>query len=67
MDLHPGNVLLNDGQVSAILDVEEAIAGHNEYDLMRTELANFRGRSPAFACAFMLAYGAHVSLDERYE
>jgi fructosamine-3-kinase len=33
---------------------------------MRTELANFRGQAPAFAHAFMRAYGAHVSLDEGY-
>jgi len=66
MDLHRGNVLVADGQVSGVLDVEDSVVGHNEYDLMRTELANFRGQPPAFARAFMDAYGAHVHLDEDY-
>ena len=66
MDLHRSNVLVANGKVVGILDVEESVVGHNEYDLMRTELANFRGQSPAFARAFMDAYRAHVSLDEGY-
>ena len=67
MDLHRGNVLVANGQVAGVLDVEESIVGHNEYDLMRTELATLRGQSPAFAHVFMDAYGAHVPLDEGYE
>ena len=67
MDLHRGNVLVANGEVVGILDVEEAIAGHNEYDLMRTELATLRGQPPAFAGAFMRAYEAHVPLDHGYE
>lgn len=66
MDVHPGNVVISQGEVSAILDVEEAVAGHNEYDLMRTELACFRGQDPLFSRAFMQAYTAHVALDEGY-
>ena len=67
MDLHRGNVLVANGRVVGILDVEEAIAGHNEYDLMRTELATLRGEPPAFAGAFMRAYEAHLALDHGYE
>lgn len=67
MDLHRGNVLVANGEVVGVLDVEESLVGHNEYDLMRTELANFRGQSPAFAHAFMDAYRAHVPLDDGYE
>ncbi len=63
LDLHPGNILVRDGRIAGILDVEEAIAGHNEYDLMRTELGNFRGQDPAYERAFMGAYTAHVALD----
>jgi hygromycin-B 7''-O-kinase len=66
MDLHRGNVLVANGEVSGILDVEESIVGHNEYDLMRTELALFRGEPPAFAEEFMRAYEEHVSLDDGY-
>lgn len=67
MDLHPGNMLVSDGRVSGILDVEEAVVGHNEYDLMRTELANFRDHSPRYTESFMQAYQRHVPLDEGYE
>ena len=66
MDLHQGNIMIHDGQVSAILDVEESVIGHNEYDLMRTELANFRGAPLAWARAFHEAYADHVPLDEGY-
>ncbi|MBA3379682.1 MAG: phosphotransferase [Chloroflexia bacterium] len=66
MDLHPGNILIRDGRIAGILDVEESIVGHNEYDLMRTELGNFRGHDPAYERAFKAAYTAHVPLDEGY-
>ena len=66
MDLHQGNILVSSGQVTGILDVEEAIIGHNEYDLMRTELAHFRGSPPAFERAFRCAYEEHVPIDEGY-
>ncbi len=67
MDLHRGNILIREGEISGILDIEESIVGHNEYDLMRTELAHLRGQDPAFADAFFTAYGRHVRLDEGYE
>jgi Ser/Thr protein kinase RdoA (MazF antagonist) len=63
MDLHQGNILVSNGAISGLLDVEEAIAGHNEYDLMRTELANFRGAPPEYEAAFLETYQRHVSLD----
>lgn len=67
MDLHPGNILVREGRIAGILDVEEAIAGHNEYDLMRTELGSFRGWPPAYERAFMDAYAGHIALDEGHE
>lgn len=66
MDLHPGNILVQDGEITGILDLEESIVGHNEYDLMRTKLANFRGHDPAYERAFMDAYADHLFLDEGY-
>lgn len=63
MDLHRGNILIDRGRITGLLDVEEAIAGHNEYDLMRTELANFRGAPPEYEAAFLTAYQRHVPLD----
>lgn len=66
MDLHRGNILIENDRISGILDVEESIVGHNEYDLMRTELANFRGQPPGYERAFMDAYTQHIALDEGY-
>ena len=66
MDLHRGNILVHDGDISGIFDLEESIVGHNEYDLMRTELAHFRGQHPAFADTFFAAYGRHVGIDDGY-
>lgn len=42
------------------------MVGHNEYDLMRTELANFRGHPPQFEDIFLRAYQRHVPLDGGY-
>lgn len=67
MDLHQGNILIEDGDISGILDIEESIVGHNEYDLMRTELAHFRGGNPRSADAFMRSYRELVTLDAGYE
>ena len=46
---------------------EEAIIGHNEYDLMRTELAHFGDGYEALREAFFGGYTAHVALDAAYE
>ena len=67
MDLHMSNILVSGGMVSGILDVEEAVIGHNEYDLMRTELAHFGDGYESLREAFFEAYTAHVRLDDGYE
>lgn len=67
LDLHRGNVLVAGEEIAGILDVEEALAGHNEFDLMRTELAMLRGEPPSYRRAFVDAYERHVPLDEGYE
>ena len=67
VDLHMSNILVSEGKVSGILDVEEAVIGHNEYDLMRTELAHFGDGYEEFQKAFFKGYAAHVTLDAGYE
>jgi aminoglycoside phosphotransferase (APT) family kinase protein len=67
LDLHRGNILVHNGKIVAILDIEESIVGHNEYDLMRTELANFRNQPVIYEQAFMDAYKGHIPLDKGYE
>jgi len=67
MDLHMSNILVSEGKITGILDVEEAVIGHNEYDLMRTELAHFGDGDEALREAFFGGYTAHIALDAGYE
>jgi len=67
MDLHRGNILVSGDQVTGILDIEESLVGHNEYDLMRTELAHFRYGDEGIQSAFFEAYTRHISLAAGYE
>ena len=67
MDFHMGNVMVEGDVITGILDVEESLVGHNEFDLMRTELAHFRGDDvAAIQKAFFDAYAEHVMLDAGY-
>lgn len=67
MDLHMSNILVFKGEVTGILDIEESVIGHNEYDLMRTELAHFGDGYEALREAFFGGYTAHIALDAGYE
>ena len=67
VDLHMSNVLVSGGRITGVLDVEEAVIGHNEYDLMRTELAHFGDGDEALREAFFGAYTAHAALDDCHE
>jgi Ser/Thr protein kinase RdoA (MazF antagonist) len=67
MDLHMSNVLVDGGRVTGVVDVEEAVIGHNEYDLMRTELAHFGDGDGALRAAFFGGYAAHVAVDAGHE
>ena len=48
-------------------DVEESIIGHNEYDLMRTELAHFEASDDPLRHAFFSSYSTQLALDSGYE
>lgn len=65
LDLHGGNVFIRGTQVTGILDVEESLIGHNEYDLMRCEV-HFNN-SKALRQSFLRAYTKITLLDEGYE
>ena len=67
MDLHRSNILVAGGKITGVIDVEEAIVGHNEYDLMRTELAHFGDGEAALREAFFEGYNAHITLDAEYQ
>ncbi len=67
MDLHRSNILVAGGKITGVIDVEEAVIGHNEYDLMRLELAHFGEGEDALRAAFFQGYGAHMTLDAGYE
>lgn len=64
LDLNRGNIFVKGNKVTGILDVEESLIGHNEYDLMRTEL-HFDNQG--LRTAFFEEYEKHVKLDEGYE
>ena len=67
MDLHRSNILVAGGKVTGVIDTEESIVGHNEYDLMRTELAHFGDGEDAWRKPFFEGYTANVTLDPSYE
>ena len=67
MDLHRSNILVSAEQITGIVDVEESVIGHNEYDLMRLELAHFGDGEDALREAFFHGYGAHMTLDTGYD
>ncbi len=67
VDLHRSNILVAGGKITGVIDVEESVIGHNEYDLMRTELAHFGDGEDALREPFFEGYNAHVILDAGYE
>lgn len=67
MDLHRSNILVADGKIIGVIDVEEAVIGHNEYDLMQAELAHFGDGEDALREAFFQSYNVHITLDADYE
>ena len=67
MDLHRSNILVAGGKITGVIDVEEAIIGHNEYDLMRTELAHFADGEDAWREPFLGGYTARIALDAEYQ
>ena len=67
MDFHRSNILVAGGKITGIIDVEEAVIGHNEYDLMRTELAHFGEGEDRLREPFFEGYNAHVTRDAGYE
>ncbi|CAF4093241.1 unnamed protein product [Adineta steineri] len=68
MDLHCANILILDIKITGILDAEDAIFGHNEYELMRIEKGHFEETdSTDYRNAFMSSYTNYVKLDNGYE
>ncbi len=67
MDLHRSNILVAGGKITGVIDVEEAVIGHNEYDLMRMELAHFSDGEDTLRETFFESYNAHISLDAGHE
>lgn len=65
LDLNKNNIFIEKNKITGILDVEESLIGHNEYDLMRTEL-HFSGNLK-LRQQFFKEYTKYVSLDKGYE
>ena len=69
MDLHAGNILVSEARITGILDAEDALIGHNEYELMRIEKGHFENEAEneAYREEFMSSYQKLVTLDDGYE
>jgi fructosamine-3-kinase len=70
MDLHCGNILvLIKTKITGILDAEDALIGHNEYELMRIEKGHYeeQNNSDDYRKEFMSSYTNYVKLDDGYE
>lgn len=65
LDLNRNNIFVKNNKITGILDVEGALIGHNEYDLMRTEL-HFKGNLK-LRNAFFKEYTKYIKLDKGYE
>jgi fructosamine-3-kinase len=68
MDLHCGNILMLNTKITGILDAEDALIGHNEYELMRIEKGHFEENgSDDYRDQFLSNYTNYVKLDDGYE
>ena len=65
LDLNRNNIFVKNNKITGFLDVEESLIGHNEYDLMRTEL-HFKGNLK-LRNEFFKEYTKYVNLDAGYE
>ena len=65
LDLNRNNIFVKNNKITGILDVEESLIGHNEYDLLRTEL-HFKGNLK-LRNEFFKEYKKYTSLDDGYE
>jgi aminoglycoside phosphotransferase (APT) family kinase protein len=65
LDFHRNNIFVKNDKITGILDVEESLVGHNEYDLMRSEI-HFKGHS-RLRKEFFKAYEPFVKLDPGYQ
>ena len=70
IDLNKKNILVKNSRIVGILDAEGGFIGHNEEDLMRTELAQFGDvfvRKSKCRDLFFQAYKKLIPLDKGYE
>jgi len=74
MDFHPGNILVDRGRLTGVIDWDGAVRGDRHFDLV-TLLFHLRGNAPALAGAVqdrlamlssrrLRAYWAHMSLRQ---
>ena len=66
IDLNQKNIFLKNNHISGIIDFDNAFIGHNEEELMRTELANFSNDSKSKE-SFFKGYTGVIELDDGYK
>ncbi len=65
-DYHPSHILAGKGKITGILDMEWAIAGHNENDFMKMEAWAFP-KHPRMRKPFFRGYSRYSSISSEYE
>ena len=66
IDLNKKNFLISENKLSGIIDFDGAMIGHNEEDLMRTQIALFP-KNKELKKAFFDGYNSKIKLDKGYE
>ena len=64
-DLNSHNIIIHNGNISGIIDVDEAFSGNYEEDLMRIELDHFQTNFH-LKQIFFKSYQEHIYLNEDY-
>lgn len=59
MDLHRGNIFVENNHITGFIDPGDALWGSNEYDLMRLELAHFSSEEENTYKQFFTSYERH--------
>ena len=65
-DLNQKNIFVKNKKISGVIDFDNAFVGHNEEELMRTELANFSDNKK-LRDSFFRGYTEIISLDDGFE
>lgn len=64
-DFHSSHIIVDKGKINGIIDLEWAMAGHNEFDLAKSCLWMFE-KNPRLEKIFLQGYKRHGSISEDF-